>query len=57
MENPAKSEVGIYRRKQESKKTGKHALDQESGQEKKKKIRKKARSGPRKRSRKNDNGQ
>ena len=30
------SEVGIYKRKQESKKTRKHAFDQESDQEKKK---------------------
>ena len=29
------SEVGIYQRKQESKKTRKHAFDQESNQEKK----------------------
>ena len=40
-------EVGIYKRKQESKKTRKHAFDQE----------KKTRSRPRNRSRKNDNGQ
>ena len=44
-------EVRIYKRKQESKKTGKHAFDQESDQEKKK-----THSRPRKRS-KNDNGQ
>ena len=31
------SEMGIYQRKQESKKTRKHAFDQESDQEKKKK--------------------
>ena len=41
-----KAEVGIYKRKQESKKTRKHAFDQESDQEKKK-----TRSRPRKRSR------
>ena len=29
--------MGIYKRKQENKKTRKHAFDQESGQEKKKK--------------------
>ena len=34
--------VGIYKRKQESKKTRKHAFDQESDQEKKKKERKHA---------------
>ena len=34
-------EVGIYKRKQESKKTRKHAFDQESDQEKKEKERKK----------------
>ena len=32
------SEVGIYKRKQENKKTRKHTLDQESDQEKKKKL-------------------
>jgi len=43
------SEVGIYKRKQESKKTRKHAFDQESDQEKKKKKRRKiTRSRPRK---------
>jgi len=31
-----KSEVGIYKRKQESKKERKHAFDQESDQEEKK---------------------
>ena len=31
-----RSEVGIYKRKQESKKTRAHAFDQESDQEKKK---------------------
>ena len=41
------TEVGIYKRKQESKKTRKHAFDQESDQEKKTK-RKKTRSRPRK---------
>ena len=34
------SEVGIYKRKQESKKTGKHAFDQESDQERKKERKK-----------------
>ena len=34
--------MGIYKRKQESKKTRKHAFDQESDQEKKKKERKHA---------------
>ena len=43
--------MGIYKRKQEIKKTRKHAFDQESGQEKKKK-KKKTRFQPRKRSRK-----
>ena len=32
------TEVGIYKRKQESKKTRKHAFDQEGEQEKKKKT-------------------
>ena len=40
------SEVGIYKRKQEGKKTRKHAFDQDSNQEKKK-NRKKTRSRPR----------
>ena len=44
-------EVGIYKRKQESKKTGKHAFNKESNQEEKKR-RKKTRSRPRKWSRK-----
>ena len=35
LRNPAIREVGIYKRKQESKKTRKHAFDQESDQEKK----------------------
>ena len=43
--------MGIYKGKQESKKTRKHAFDQESDQEKKTRYR------PGKRSRKNDNGQ
>ena len=47
-------EVGIYKRKQDSKKTRKHhAFDQESDQEKKKK-RKKTRSRPTKRPRKKE---
>ena len=46
------TEVGIYKRKQESKKTRKHAFGQESDQEKRKK-RKKTCSRPRKRSTKN----
>ena len=44
------SEVGIFKRKQESTKTSKHAFDQESDQEKTitvKKKRKKTRSRPR----------
>ena len=44
-----RTEVGIYKRKQESKKTGKHAFDQESDQEKK---RKKTRSRLRKKRKK-----
>ena len=48
------SEVGIYKRKQESMKTRKQELDQESDQEKKK-TRKKKRTRPRKRSRKQEN--
>ena len=40
------TEVGIYKRKQGTKKIRKHAFDQESDQEKKKK--KKTRSQPRK---------
>ena len=36
------AEVGIYKRKQESKKTRKHAFNKESDQEKKKKERKHA---------------
>ena len=34
----ARSEVGIYKRKQESKKDRKHAFDQERDQDKKKKL-------------------
>ena len=45
------TELGIYKRKQESKTTRKQEHDQESDQEKKKK-RKKIRSRPRKRQRK-----
>ena len=58
------SEVGIYKRKQESKKTRKQKLDQERDQEKKerkqeldqenKKKRKKTRTRPRKRPRKKE---
>ena len=44
------SEVGIYKRKEESKKTRKQGLDQESDREKKK-----TRTRPRKRSRKQEN--
>ena len=40
---PLSPEVGSYKRQQESKKTRKHAFDQESDQEKKKKERKKER--------------
>ena len=40
--------MGIYKRKQESKKTRNYAFDQESGQEKKKKIRPRTRKRPRK---------
>ena len=46
-------EVGIYKRKQESKKTRKQELEQESDQEIKK-TRKKTRTRPRKRPRKNE---
>ena len=48
----ARPEVGIYKRKQESKKTRKQAFEQESDQEKKKEKKKKKRSRPKKRSRK-----
>ena len=50
------TEVGIYKRKQESKKTRRHAFDQESHQEKRKKTRSRARKRLRNK-RKNDNGQ